>query len=1500
MATKPDVAGPLCQTTPVAVGGLGGSGTRLIASLLQEAGIFIGRDLNRSLDNLTFTFLVARPEHYFLSASELQHLFAIFDAAMNDPAKLSPWQQAHVSRLVRHPHSRYPQSWSHARAHSLLHDDTPTPAAKRPWGWKEPNTHVFITRLLPTCPHIKYIHVVRNGLDMAFSANQNQLLTWGPYFLGRAPQLCPHDALKFWHYLHRRLLAACGPMAERFLWLDYDRFCQDARPQLRILLRFLEVEVSPSQFEQLLTRVNPPRSLGRYRLHNLRQLDPSDVAFVERMGFDTGSRHHPSPRAHLARTPPGLSPAIAHARTAGAPAAPGSNAPIVATSQHCSSSKTKPSDHPDPMPQPRQTTDSPHQDPQRRGRSVSQPMRRKALLVLGMHRSGTSALTRVLNLYGAALPSHLMAGAPDDNPKGFWESLEIYHLNDAILAAAGSRWDDWDRVALQDIAPSVLADFQSRALDILRRDFPRSELFVLKDPRISRLLPFWLPVLQQFDSAPHCLLAFRNPIEVAASVQARDDIPPAKTHLVWLRHNLDVLRDTKDLPLAAVSYSDVLNDSQAVLTRIGEDFDLRWPASVGDAAPAAQDFLEQTLQHHKSSVADLAQESGIPKCVRDGFQALLDLNAGANRDALAPRLAGIENALDASLAVAGAALRAIDVQNKRLSSELEQAKSKSRDCLRTLRAQSDQIAAQETHHKELSLVIQATFAERDAARAAWRLSQERLDALKSKLATTKASLRERDKRLERAKAQMASMYESTSWRLTRPVRGVSRSLQIARSLLSGQRGAQQDLPAHSLQGPQETPLTPTPAVADASPHPVGADQRDLRPAPLRMPNGLPATPEISIIIPVYNNCLFTLACLDSIARIPDRRPFEVIVVDDGSSDDTQDHLSHRSDIRYLRNPDNVGFVGACNEGARQARGEYLYFLNNDTVLVEGAIDHLVETFVEHPRVGLVGSMLIYPDGTLQEAGGVIWDDASGWNWGRNKNAEAPEYNFVRDVDYCSGASLMIRRTLFQRLGGFDQTYAPGYYEDTDLAFAVRAAGLRVLYQPHSRVIHYEGQTSGTSLESGMKAYQRRNRERFLYKWREALRDHGQPSSRAAHLSADRSPHARVLVIDSCTPTPDQDSGSIDMYNYLRIFTDLGCRVTFLPYSDLRHAQGYTASLQALGVECVFRPFVDSLESFIAERGTEFSCVMLTRGETAYECINTVRAGCPQAKVIFNTVDLHFLRERRRAELETGQSRSFRAIELEYKERYVMERSDITIVISNAEATLLAEEAPHVPVTVVPLLRECPGRTKDFVGRKAIVFVGGFRHPPNVDAVQWFCNETWPCIRAKLPDCELLIAGSHMTDQVKALAGNGVKILGFVEDLDSLFAEVKLSVAPLRYGAGLKGKVATSLGYGVPCVASSVAAEGLEVGDDSGVVVADEPAQFASEIYRLYEDEALWERLSLAGQKYASTHFSLDSNRDRVARLLDSLGVLAAEGRASALGDDLVEAAPLDRSRQDED
>jgi len=629
------------------------------------------------------------------------------------------------------------------------------------------------------------------------------------------------------------------------------------------------------------------------------------------------------------------------------------------------------------------------------------------------------------------------------------------------------------------------------------------------------------------------------------------------------------------------------------------------------------------------------------------------------------------------------------------------------------------------------------------------------------------------------------------------------------------------------------------------------------------------TPVVSVIVPVYGKIAYTLQCLRSIQQCRHRTSFEVIVIDDCSTDSTAELLAQVGGVQVIRNEENLGFLRSCNKAAASARGDFLLFLNNDTEVQPGWLDELYNTFSEHPDAGLVGSKLVYPDGSLQEAGGLIWHDGSGTNHGRGDDPGKPEYNFLRDVDYCSGASVMVPRALFERLGGFDSALAPAYYEDTDLAFALRQAGYRVIYQPFSRVVHHEGITSGTDVSRGIKAYQEINRHKFLAKWQQVLALYGS-SKDESWLQRERRVERRALLVDVITPKPDKDSGSIDTLQYIHMLQALGYKVVFCPH-DLLHAGRYTEVLQRLGVECLYQPYTTTLRAHLMQYGRHYDLVILERAHVAVQHIDEVRRHCGKALVLFNTVDLHFVREQRQAEIEQSAELAERALLTKAQEYAVMRQSDATIVISETERELLQREWPALRVAAIPYIRPVQGCANPFARRHDLLFVGGFLFDPNIDAVNWFLEEIWPLIRQALPDVHLLLVGSGMPPElVKGWQRPGVEVLGYVENLKPVIDRCRLSIAPLRYGAGIKGKIGTSLSHGVPCVATPLAAEGMGLTDRDNVMLGSDAEAFAAAVIELYCDEVLWNRLSQKGLELFEQQYSFARGMERLGRLLDEV------------------------------
>ncbi len=244
-----------------------------------------------------------------------------------------------------------------------------------------------------------------------------------------------------------------------------------------------------------------------------------------------------------------------------------------------------------------------------------------------MHRSGTSALTRVISRLGADLPSNLMPPVKDINEAGFWESMEIYRLNDDILASGGSRWDDWRRFNADWIRSTAKLPFKARALAILEHDFAKSSIFVLKDPRNCRLLPFWLEVLQEFEAEPKCLVPIRNPLEVAASLRRRDGFSQAKSQMLWLRHVLDAELGTRGLKRAFVRYASMLEDWRGAVGALSQELQIAWPRRSATAEYEIDQFLEHRHRHHTVGDEKVADHPEISAWVKEAYSALLELQA---------------------------------------------------------------------------------------------------------------------------------------------------------------------------------------------------------------------------------------------------------------------------------------------------------------------------------------------------------------------------------------------------------------------------------------------------------------------------------------------------------------------------------------------------------------------------------------------------------------------------------------------------------------------------------------------------------------------------------------------------------------------------------------------------------------------------------------------------------------------------------------------------------
>ena len=624
-------------------------------------------------------------------------------------------------------------------------------------------------------------------------------------------------------------------------------------------------------------------------------------------------------------------------------------------------------------------------------------------------------------------------------------------------------------------------------------------------------------------------------------------------------------------------------------------------------------------------------------------------------------------------------------------------------------------------------------------------------------------------------------------------------------------------------------------------------------------------PLVSIVIPCYNQVGYTYACLASILDYTKDVSYEVIIADDVSTDATKDLGQYAKGLVIRRNKTNQGFLLNCNQAAQAARGKYILFLNNDTQVTEGWLSSLVGLIESDSSIGMVGSKLVYPDGRLQEAGGIIWSDGSGWNYGRMDDPDKPEYNYVKDVDYISGASIMIRRSLWEQIGGFDVRYAPAYCEDVDLAFEVRRAGYRVVYQPLSKVIHFEGVSNGTDVNgTGLKRYQAENFKKLKEKWAEEMKNQyvndGNPNPFRAR---ERSRGKRIiLVVDHYVPTYDKDAGSKATFLYMKMFLKEGFEVKFLG-DNFQHEEPYTTALEQMGIEVLYGDtYAAGIWDWLKKNGNEIDIACLNRPHIATKYVDFIK-DYTNMKVIYFGLDLHFLRLSREYELTGDIDTKREADYWKSMELTMMYKADMSYYPSTVEIEVIHSidasiRAKAIPLYVYETFRE--DIDADYSKRQDIMFVGGFAHPPNADAVLWFAREIFPAVRREIPEIRFFVAGSKVTDEIRSLETpeSGIIIKGFVtdEELAQMYAKARLVVVPLRYGAGVKGKVLEALYNGMPVITTSIGAEGIPF-VETALEIADKAEEFAKRTVELYRDSARLGAMCRRSQEYIREQFSLD-------------------------------------------
>ncbi|CAN5680649.1 hypothetical protein BH18ACI4_BH18ACI4_14590 [soil metagenome] len=623
---------------------------------------------------------------------------------------------------------------------------------------------------------------------------------------------------------------------------------------------------------------------------------------------------------------------------------------------------------------------------------------------------------------------------------------------------------------------------------------------------------------------------------------------------------------------------------------------------------------------------------------------------------------------------------------------------------------------------------------------------------------------------------------------------------------------------------------------------------------------------VSIIIPVFNKIDYTFQCLRALLDEISFLDTEIIIVNNASTDTTGPVLGHFGDlIRVIDNAENQGFVDACNQGAAVASGEYLLFLNNHTIVQPGWLGSLLDAMKNDATVGAVGSMFLYPDGRIQEAGGIIWKTGEAYHYGWGELPTDRKYNFTREVDYCSAASLLVRKSLFDMLSGFDRRYAPAYYEDVDLCFGIRSLGQKVIFQPRSRVIHYESVTAGRDPGQNSKTFQLINRKKFAEKWSNVLDKQVEYNLALAPQAANRKRGPQIIVFDDRVPTPDRDAGSARIVNILKLLARIG-KPVFIPMKPLLESEQF---LWREGIETA-----NVFDYVRLVKNRSFRVAILTRPEVATGLLRSIRRADRKTKIIFDMVDAHFVRLGREHEITGIQKLAVAARRSKARELALARASDQVWCASEADKKAVSVAVAEERLVVIPTIHALQDRGEQPEEREGLLFIGHLSHRPNSDAVNYFMREIHPLIKQRLPSVPFYVVGSGAPPEIEAYDSVTVKVMGYVPDINPLLKSVRVFVAPLRFGAGVNGKIGEALSYGVPVVTTSIGAEGIGLTSGENAMIANDPEEFADSVIRLYRDEDLWRRLSESGYNHIENHFTPQIVGQKIENALKVLGVQA--------------------------